>query len=246
MAQLTDTQKRELKIASKDAAAALVEDLAYMRQLISGAPTSADIRRLSALLRRILVERDLEIVAAPRTGRISIAATDLNPIYKEDRRKKFIVASCAKGEMYAIQYAAIFISDGNFNSAAIGYNPDIILNLRLESYLKQRVLSYDGTWVSRSDVIKYVANVAQGVHSGSSRSEQDKIIAKIRSVIAVSFTQDTCKIYLDGKNLTEEDTEIRFDRSHVDCSLLEVFATARQLVESPDVKALEQAITVDF
>lgn len=246
MAQLNDAQRQERKAATAAAAAALVEDLEYMRQLISGTPMPADIRRLSALLRRILVERDLELIATPRVGRITIPALDLKPIHKADVVKPFIFVCGARGKLYEVEYASFCISEGNFDADSIDFDPSRSISLKLESFLKQRVLSFQGSWVTRSDVIKYVANVAHGVHSGSSRSEEDRTIAKIRSALAISLSNGQPKIIINWDSLSDSDQDIRLDKSHVDCALLEIFGTAYLLVESTEVQNLEKAIIADL
>ena len=54
-------------------AQALVDDLAHIRFLENTKElTAGDVRRLSASLRRILVEQDLKNVATPRVGRIHL------------------------------------------------------------------------------------------------------------------------------------------------------------------------------
>ncbi|MBW9076960.1 hypothetical protein JNB84_03265 [Rhizobium pusense] len=246
MARLDDEQRQQLKTASADAAAALVEDLEYMRQLIAGTPNPADIRRLSALLRRILVERDLELIAAPRVGRIKIPALDLKPIHKADVAKPFILVCGAIGKLYGVEYGSFCLSEGNFNSDNIGFDPSSLISLKLDSFLKQRVLSFQGSWVTRSDVIKYVANVAQGVHSGSPRTDEDRTVARIRSGLAVSLVDGQPKLTINQAIFSDTDVAIRLDKSHVDCALLVVFGTAYNLVESAEVQNLEKAIIADF
>jgi hypothetical protein len=54
MAKLTDEEKTQLKAATLESAVALVDDLSHIRDILAKPePTTGDLRRLSAQLRRI-------------------------------------------------------------------------------------------------------------------------------------------------------------------------------------------------
>jgi hypothetical protein len=89
---LDPKKQAELLRATKGAAAALIEDFQYIREVVAkGDPTNADIRRVSALLRRIIVEPDLVAISAPRLGKIKLIGPDNNSAYRAERGHPFLV-----------------------------------------------------------------------------------------------------------------------------------------------------------
>ena len=62
---LTEEQKAKMLAGTREAASAFLEDMAYIRQIVAKEVVPRDeLRRLSGLLRRFLVDRDLAIIAA--------------------------------------------------------------------------------------------------------------------------------------------------------------------------------------
>src|SRR5207248_2538610 len=79
---LSPEQRAQMLVRSREAANAFVDDLSEIRRVLAMEGASiADIRRLSVVLRRLLVDRDLAVVAAPRIGRITLLTPDNKPIY---------------------------------------------------------------------------------------------------------------------------------------------------------------------
>jgi hypothetical protein len=66
---------KELKLATRDAAAAFVEDMPHIREVLNRVnPDRGELRRLSNPLRRLLIDNggDLRDIAAPRIGRFKL------------------------------------------------------------------------------------------------------------------------------------------------------------------------------
>ena len=62
---------------TREPAIALVDDLAFFRSVLKSEKTTAgDLRRMSAQLRRILVDGTLEKIAGPRVGSLLLVAPD--------------------------------------------------------------------------------------------------------------------------------------------------------------------------
>jgi hypothetical protein len=55
------------------------------------------------------------------------------------------------------------------------------LNCASIIFLRQPVFFIHGKWITRNQVIKYVANIGSGVHSGTPQTEDEKRIASIRN-----------------------------------------------------------------
>jgi hypothetical protein len=86
-----EEKRLELVAASREAAAAFLEDLPHIRDIVAkNDPTRAEVRRLSAVLRRLLVERDIAKIADPRLGRVLLRAPDLSSAYRAERKMPFL------------------------------------------------------------------------------------------------------------------------------------------------------------
>lgn len=145
------------------------------------------------------------------------------------------------GQFYS-GHATVFgirlLSVVNYSSTdgSPSFDPSKQIDLPIDTFLKQRVICLGGEWVTRSEVIKYIANVAQGVHSGSARSPADNLVRKMRSRLSVALKDNIPNINLSSSGLHEPD--LALDRSGVDCGLIELLAAAGFVVNSPDVITL--------
>ncbi|MGH6802801.1 MAG: hypothetical protein ACREC3_05470, partial [Methyloceanibacter sp.] len=121
---------------------------------------------------------------------------------------------------------------------------DRTIELRLDNFLAQRVLCLRGEWISRKDVIKYVAHVASGVHSGEPDSAQDKLLAQIRRSARVTIKDDkSLHLALFDDGLDSRETAFRaLAPDSIDPVLIELLASAKFLSISPDVIHLEQMV----
>src|SRR5271169_4803361 len=79
---LSQERRAALIGSSRKAAAALLDDIAYLREVIEKPTDAAEVRRLSSVLRRLVIECDIQIVAAPRVGKIMIPTPDNDRFYK--------------------------------------------------------------------------------------------------------------------------------------------------------------------
>jgi hypothetical protein len=81
--KLTAEQQAEMIAKTRNAAIALLEDLDHLRNMAKGwHHTSAELRRASALLRRLVIDGDLHKVAAPRIGKILLRIPDYTKYYR--------------------------------------------------------------------------------------------------------------------------------------------------------------------
>jgi hypothetical protein len=95
-------------------------------------------------------------------------------------------------------------------------------------------------WVSRRSIIKYVANVAFGVHSTAPKSREDTILALIRALshIRRDVAGGSVHIQIPDPQLGQVPQETNFKTIAPDSIhpvLIELLATARFFVESPDI-----------
>jgi hypothetical protein len=123
------------------------------------------------------------------------------------------------------------------------YDSDKIILLKISNFLSQRVIFWNGEWISRRDVVKYVANVAHGVHSGSAKTPVEQALADFRHHIMIGLRGgENVGIAILPPNQQFDEAKLRFSASGIDGTLIELFAAARYLVESASVVELEKTI----
>lgn len=77
MATMSESDRQKFLEDTKGQAVALLEDLAHFREILSRPnPFRGDLRRISATLRRLLIERSITMVAGPRIGRLHFLIDD--------------------------------------------------------------------------------------------------------------------------------------------------------------------------
>lgn len=234
-----------MKVETHDAALVLVDDIQHIRHIVSQKePSPGDLRRLSNQLRRILVEGDLLKIAAPRMGKIGIVGPDLRTLYRANEQFPFPFIAADTFSTHGVIFASMLIDERKTGRSRPNYNPDNMITLRVETFLNQQVLCFKGQWVSRADLIKYVANVAHGIHSGSPKDEVGFLIRKIRSALTVKMVtgpdgKPMPNIAFNHEVLISEDPAIQFRPDVVDLALLYIISTAQFLITSQDVIELE-------
>lgn len=235
-----------MRAATFEAAIALADDLDHIRTVLSKLdPTPGDIRRLTAQLRRILVERGLAEIASPRIGRICLTAPDLKPIYVSNRHDPIPFFAAAGVSIFGISIAAAMVDRAGKPRPLPGYSPDATVTLRLDNFMTQNVVCFEGEWLRRLDIIKYIANIAHGVHSGTIKESVEKLIKRARHASGMSVVDGIPTMKHNVAVFSAIELPAIADRKHVDCVLIEVFATASHLVNSPDVLRLEEVIAAE-
>ncbi|MDX8527872.1 hypothetical protein RFM68_25580 [Mesorhizobium sp. MSK_1335] len=240
---LTPEQSAKFRAESFEAGCALVDDLTYLREVVAKAdPSAAELRRISVLLRRILVERDLAKVAAPRMGKVALTVHDLHRLYKRvEEKPNPIFATGTNIVAFTAQIAGLIVhrTDWSGMQVGAGFDPDAVAECRLDNFLAQRIMYVTGEWVSRNDIIKYVANFGHGVHSLQPRENADKLIRKARACASISALENGFRLNFDFERLSITDPPLKFDKGHIDCALMEILSTARLLTTTRDVHELE-------
>ncbi len=122
------------------------------------------------------------------------------------------------------------------------FHPDQRVSLTVEQFLKQRVICLNGSWVTRHQIIKYVANVAGGVHAGAAAEPEEKLIARMRTAAKIRLDGGTVIIEQNIDALSEQLQPLVYDREHLDIVLIELLTTARLVTEATDTIRLEGAI----
>ncbi len=238
--------------ATREAAVAFLEDVQYLRSMTQRSDLSAaEIRRLSGLLRRLLVDRDLLKISAPRIGRVLLRAPDNNPYYRAERHRPFMFFASGRANVLGGFSGVILAYDVVSHPLAPIWSskvtvPEVDINktvdLKLDGFMSQRVLCYRGKWVHRGAVIKYVANVASGVHSGHPKDPDEILLAQMRSSTILSRRGDGVHIELFPHGVDTDTTVFSHRPEALDAVLIELLAAASFFIETPSIAALERFI----
>ena len=244
------------------AAQALLQDLAYIREVISRRATSnGELRRLSGVIRRILVDGDLINIASPRVGKLLLCSPDRKAIYATESDARICFFASGGAPIFGLNLRAIALwnagkikgvpaSIQNINLEAM----DRMVEMRVDNFLSQRVLCLNNFWISRRVAIKHIANYGSGVHSQTPDTNEDKVAALLRTACEYNVENGQVKIHVlpqwgqDSAPFLfklEEPWQEPYPTDFLDPVLLEVLAAGVFLANSPGVRELEQVICTD-
>jgi hypothetical protein len=172
-----------------DSLVAVAEDLEYLSQWGSEI-TPGEIRRGSAVLRRLLVEDAYGSAwrAIGRAKQPSLIAVGLELLLGSDSNK--VTYALAGGAHFrGMQMACMLLNKG---ATAIGGSPPPPIRedgypfdrvFTLSEYLSSHSGVVEGHSFNRREVIKYLANVKGGVHlSAQQRKAEEKLIARLGKI----------------------------------------------------------------
>jgi hypothetical protein len=247
MAALTPEQRAKMCSDTRAQAISFIEDIAHIRDLVGPRDIkAAEIRRLSGVLRRLLIDggdgSGLKKIAAPRIGAVHVRSPDNKAMYKACEKKQVDYFVSGGTGLFGILLRGICGGPGRHPEI----DPDQTVDLRLDSFVTQKVIFVLGQWVSRADIIKYVANVADGVHSGSPKEPVHHVIGRARKRTLIRLRDGVTQIMFnqaDGEN-----NELpAYDPTTVDIALLELLSGASfYLANSPDIIRLEAEIAKEI
>jgi hypothetical protein len=164
--------RTKLLLATRAAASTFVEDMGYVRETLdsAGKITAGELRRLSAVLRRLLIDSDLRSIAPPRISRLSLLIPDNEPIYRAARKQS--VGTFQSGGIHIFNHEVRAIVTSRTGNFAIdpAFDKNKTITVSLDGFINQRVLAQNDKWATRGQVIKYIANISSGVHSKSTKA----------------------------------------------------------------------------
>jgi hypothetical protein len=251
---LTEQKRKELIENSKQAASAFLEDDSYLRKAILEWLDRGQIRRMSAIMRRLFLEGDLQAIAGPRVGRLEFKCPDNAQAYDAERTLPYIFFATGGGKMFGKSIPGVYMYDVLVPK---GYRiedlrlPKLDLSktslASMDQFLSQKVICLRKEWVSRADVIRYVANKASGVHSDTPTSRQDLILARVRSGFVYRPNKEG-GLHLDlfAHGADVDKTDFRHDDEALDPVLVELLAAVTYFLDSPSVIELQRVVRAEF
>lgn len=243
---LTPEVRQQLLSATKEAAVAFLQDMEHIREIANkGAPNSAELRRVSGTLRRLLVDHggDIRKLAPPRVGPISLRTLDNSEYYTLSH--KFPYALFISGKL-GPPFDCRGITQHRPHQPAFKHpavKENIFIDVSLDGFLSNKILCINTSWLTRRDTIKYIANTACGVHSGRHQDKQDIDFLRLRGCASFSVEgngMSHTRINLEAHLLAQPD--FVFKPNEVDPVLNELYITCYLLTISPDISKLEEAI----
>ena len=248
---ITPEIRSQLLENTREQALVFLDDMRHIRSVVAKESTDAgEVRRLSGLLRRLLINREISKIANPRIGRFELSAPDNNPFYKAAKIRPFLFFLSGRTKVFghnttlwAIDVPPQTTSDEIARKALVDdFERDRTVTLPLENFLKQRVLCYRGEWATREQVIKYVANVASGVHTTAPKDDYELLLAKVRSANRIYYKDGGIHVALLDQGLNSDEINFEYRQDSIDPVLIELLATAKFLSISIAVTELENII----
>ena len=229
--------------------------MAYVRETLARADrtTPGELRRLSAILRRLLIENDLRSIAPPRIGSFSLLIPDNDAIYKAARKQS--VRLFESGGIYVFNNEIRAVVTGMRGAIALdpAFDKHKTIAVSQDSFLNQRVLAHNDEWATRAHVIKYIANISSGVHSKSKLTNSNAepfelLLSRLRRCFKFTKEGDTgMKITLDWAAFGGiNSSDFTWTPNSIDSVLVELLCSAHFLAISPDIHSLELVIHKEF
>lgn len=247
----SELQKERVE-ATQEMAAALLEDLQHTREITSQLdPERGALRRLSGILSRILLERDLSNVAAPRTARVHIRCPDNKEFYRHTRKRNLPLFCSGGATAFGVFQRALIVNEGSKPLSIPGLDMEATVDLRVDNFVQQDVLCLNGQWANRQDVILYIRHVGFGVHSGKPTERQAakfSIVQKIRHCVHMAKTtvpetgEPAASISVNMAAVAGNDQKFSYQPAGIDPVLFELLCMGNFVCSSPDVLSLEASI----
>ena len=129
-----------LLLATREAAAAFLEDMAHIRGVLAKQKqTPGEIRLLSGILRRLTVDNDLRSIAPPRIGAISLIAPDNTSVYHAARKQPLSIFVSGGIKVFDCECRAIVGGVGKDFMLDADFDRKRMTTLSLDGFLSQNV-----------------------------------------------------------------------------------------------------------
>jgi hypothetical protein len=221
---------------------AFVEDFRWLAEMINRDPIShGEIRRSSAVMRRLFPDgRDFQTLCNFHAPKPFLNAHDNRSYYRSAERGAFVPFFVSGGRGF-LNSEVRGLTPGGWvdhdpeDEASLG---DTTL-IPLEAWMNQKVLCFRGKWITRTNVINYVANRAFGVHSGKDKTDLDESMSKLRGIAKLSVAPEGhFRLNLSSSALYGLSPDFTPTPGELDVVLFEYSCAIRLFVESPDAIAL--------
>lgn len=245
---LSPEHRKRLLQDTKDIAVAFIEDEEHIRKIIQTEhPSRSEIRILSNLLRRLLVNRELAQIASPRISNLRLIRPSLDDFYRAARDTDVWLFNSGCPELAQRFSPLMFQKTESIKERhpVTSFQFRTTETTKPDLFLSQRVLCLNNHWISRLQTIKYAAICASGVHSEQPKTKTEKTLAKIRH--ALTYKQDGSSLQsINMSALLDAPFPIIYEQDRIDVVLVELLAAAFYMCHSPNVEQLVGIIRNEF
>lgn len=201
-------------------------------------------KRLSHLLRKLLIDGTLQRAATALGIRLRIPSTDELPSDAELQAKHAVFTHATEVCWRGVHQCRAAIYKGptapEMNWGASG------TPLTVDGFLSQRVMAWGPYSIQRRDMISYVANKLGGVHFDVRRKGRaQQILDHLRERIFATFHDGGIGYTIAVESALHRANARRqmvMASTHLDPSMMELFAVAGHLLHAPSVIKLKGAI----
>lgn len=255
---------RDQTMRDREVDIANLEDLEYLSEVWKKPDVSnAELRRSSGVIRRLVADRQIHKSTTPRGIKLLLNAPDNKSLVSAAKSSKLIYFQSAGTYVFGRYVRSIIVQYGE--PLPTLFNDNEAPQVRLDGFCKQPVFFLEGHFVTRQDVINYVANKASGVHFDRNRKDDQqafKVLDRIRSVAKFKVSHDAppeagipesdlqkkgiLGLFFDLRALAEEEDSFIPTRDFIDPVFVELSAAIRFFTESKTIKELIKALAIDL
>jgi hypothetical protein len=243
---MSDHKRRERIAATRETAQHFVEDMAYLKRETSVTdPDKADIRRMSNVLRRLLIAEggDINAISRPRLARpLLLHAPAMNWYIRRSEKHPWNFCNGISVEIFGVVVGTMTAGRANQPLSPPNFNPEEMTLLSVDDFLGQKTMCLKGRWATRRLLLKYIANIGGGVHSGKPTDDEEQFIADLTISGHMQVDGDVPAFAINEKLFGTGQGEYKTDKHSVNFVLVQLFATAKYIVTSPDIVELIQIV----
>ena len=213
-------------------------------------PNRGELRRLSVTLRRILVNEEIQTIAAPQIGRIQFRAP-ISPFATDPINPETIFwqsgGRIGRGFNLSLSILEIDGPTPSFKQNERNYG-----DFPLAKFLAQNVLFFRGSWANRKAVISYAANYTAAAHTSTPNNPQSKVLHDIEQYVRFSVRlkdggpEFNLEVDIVDPNYPSYHSSMAKYDSSINSIHLENMATASLLCDSLDLQRLISVIRTEM
>jgi hypothetical protein len=241
-AEVRPQQTRELDIAN-------YEDIVYLASLWSKHDlTNAQIRQSSNIMRRLLHYKEIQGSTAPRSLRLMLNSPDNKALVRAANNGHLDFFQSGGTTVLGIWFRASTVSRNapKVEEALADFNPDAVIQLKLDSFLDQPVFFVHNVLVSRRTVLLYVANKAAGTHFDAERQSDFWVLDRVRSAVTMKLVGEAVSFGFNTDAFHTVATDFVPSGHGIDPVFIELAASIRYFTESDSVQNLLALLKSDL
>jgi hypothetical protein len=219
------------------------EDLCHLAELGTKADRSnANLRHTSHIVRRLLLQGDLNRSTGPRNIKLLLTSPDNKALVRAAQNKRVRFWQSGGADVFGVWFRAPMIMNASEPVDLGNWNAEALIELKLDSFLSQPVFYLDGLFATRKDVINYVANKAAGAHFDSNREDVYEMLGKCRSAIHFRLIDGNPAFDVDIFKFQPLDDTYLPPPDSIDPVFFEFYAACHYISHSSVIKELMESL----